>query len=553
MKHTWPILTIALLATTSAPRAAENPADPTTPLVTPAADTTTAAPATPVANPAAEQRRFELQEQLRSADQEYEQAKDEFAELEKQCTRLGQGLDQAERAGDNTRAQSLQAELNELNARRELAKGRFELAIKQRKVLTQRWTLLAGKAEQGNPVAAPAQQSVETGKASSAPPTSKTAPGAPPVATAVTDAKPTAAAPTMASESRPEPANAELRTARRKADQKRQAADRAATEAETTTQRVESLQQEIELERKLLDAAQGKVDNLQATLAALEAEFHRRFGEGVTAIVLQPLRRQIVEKQHELTAAQDETRRRADQLSDLQSQLSAVQLEQIAALGEADQKQGEAQAALQRVQSLENPFTAANTMNWIGRHGLALGMVLVGMVVAGWFCRILVWRFAWLMTRSDDAGSGEERNARVKVFSRFFMRGAYLLILIVGVLMMLDEMGVPIVPLWTMFSAVLAMVAMGFVAIWSVLSNALCAMILLIHQPFCIGNTIELTSVDVRGKVINFNLLFTTLRADNGDLIELPNNTFFQQPIRRTLGRKNVSLDEQLLKEQPTE
>lgn len=103
---------------------------------------------------------------------------------------------------------------------------------------------------------------------------------------------------------------------------------------------------------------------------------------------------------------------------------------------------------------------------------------------------------------------------------------------------------------WAALTAILAMVAIGFVAVWSVLSNTLCSIILLISRPFNIGDTVELTPDNLRGRVVNFNLLYTTLRVESGDrdheTIQVPNNLFFQRAIRRTEGTRKIGLDEQL-------
>ncbi len=99
---------------------------------------------------------------------------------------------------------------------------------------------------------------------------------------------------------------------------------------------------------------------------------------------------------------------------------------------------------------------------------------------------------------------------------------------------------------WTFLSAMLALVAIGFVAVWSVLSNIMCSVILLVTHPFQVGDMIELPAQQLKGKVVNFNLLFTILRDENGGLIQIPNNTFFQTPIRRKPGTTAVSLEEQL-------
>ena len=96
------------------------------------------------------------------------------------------------------------------------------------------------------------------------------------------------------------------------------------------------------------------------------------------------------------------------------------------------------------------------------------------------------------------------------------------------------------------------LIAVGFFASWSVLSNAFCSVILLVYQPFTVGHTIELSDAEVKGKVVNFNLLYTTLEAADGELIHVPNNLFFQQPIRKLAGGGGASLDQQLL-EKPEE
>jgi len=102
---------------------------------------------------------------------------------------------------------------------------------------------------------------------------------------------------------------------------------------------------------------------------------------------------------------------------------------------------------------------------------------------------------------------------------------------------------------WAAITTVLAMIAIGFVAVWSVLSNTLCSVMLILTRPFQVGDTIEVSGPGLRGKVVNFTMLFTTLRADEGDLIRVPNNLFFQQPIRCAVSADAVPLDDQLLRE----
>lgn len=135
-----------------------------------------------------------------------------------------------------------------------------------------------------------------------------------------------------------------------------------------------------------------------------------------------------------------------------------------------------------------------------------------------------------------------------------FERSARGLALIVGALLVLQQFGL-LEYAWTTLTAFLAMVAVGFVAVWSVLSNFFCALILMIARPFDVGDTVEFVGDNARGKVIQFNLLYTTVRDadDETQVIQIPNNFFFQKMIRRRMGQATVSLDQQLKQKEAKE
>ena len=122
----------------------------------------------------------------------------------------------------------------------------------------------------------------------------------------------------------------------------------------------------------------------------------------------------------------------------------------------------------------------------------------------------------------------------------------------VAVLMVLQALHV-IENAWTAVTAAFALLAIAFAAVWSILNHALCAIILMVTRPFDIGDTVELPDVELKGKAIDFNLMFTTLRADDGGMIQVPNNLFFQKPLKRMAGAAPVALDEQLSRGTPTE
>lgn len=103
--------------------------------------------------------------------------------------------------------------------------------------------------------------------------------------------------------------------------------------------------------------------------------------------------------------------------------------------------------------------------------------------------------------------------------------------------------------IWTVLGTVGALVAIGFVAVWSVLSNISCTIMILFFRPFEVGDEIEFTDpAGLRGKVINLNFAYTTLRDKDGRLIQIPNNLFFQRIVKRRLARESAdtSLADQL-------
>lgn len=133
------------------------------------------------------------------------------------------------------------------------------------------------------------------------------------------------------------------------------------------------------------------------------------------------------------------------------------------------------------------------------------------------------------------------------------------LIYISVALIVLQQAGLNVNSLWALITATAAMVAIGFVAVWSVLSNLLCTLMLIIFRPFQIGDKIEIIdpamTSGVQGRVRNINLLFTTLMEKNADndetwRIHVPNNLFFQKLLKCKPGNQTYRLDDQLLEKE---
>ncbi len=181
-----------------------------------------------------------------------------------------------------------------------------------------------------------------------------------------------------------------------------------------------------------------------------------------------------------------------------------------------------------------------HTLNW-----RVIGLGLAAVVVA-----LLVDRVLYSALHTLRA-TGRLPSSTVRIIRRW-ARG---ILVVIVVLFVIGQAGFKIDNFWTLMSTLLAMVAIGFVAVWSVLSNVLCTLIILIWRPFNVGEHIEIQPENIAGKVIDINFMQTLLRTENGDRVTVPNSIFMQRFIKRrkTIDQPRLSLADQLVAKEPSE
>ncbi len=126
-------------------------------------------------------------------------------------------------------------------------------------------------------------------------------------------------------------------------------------------------------------------------------------------------------------------------------------------------------------------------------------------------------------------------------------------ILLIAAALILSLWGFQIGTILALLGSVLGLVAIGFVAVWSVLSNFLCTFVLVIFKPFSVGDELELPTDNVKGRVTDLSLIFTTLQISAEESVIIPNNTFFQRVFKRRLGSNTTGLGDQLRHHQAAE
>jgi len=181
--------------------------------------------------------------------------------------------------------------------------------------------------------------------------------------------------------------------------------------------------------------------------------------------------------------------------------------------------------------------------SWLNWRMLGLGGLVI--LIALIFDRI-VYSAMFTLHRS-----GRLPESTVNIIRRW-IRGV---LLIVVAFALIAVAGLPIDNIWTFLTTLLAMVAIGFVAVWSMLSNILATLVILIWRPFNVGERIELLPEQLQGQVVDINFMYTILKGDDGSRVSVPNNLFTQKFIRRSVvrGQPERTLAEQLEADKPLE
>lgn len=177
-------------------------------------------------------------------------------------------------------------------------------------------------------------------------------------------------------------------------------------------------------------------------------------------------------------------------------------------------------------------------VEWIGPFWMGLQILLI--LVAAYLLQRLVAR---CLTRlSERYPLPPELMVPLRGGLRWLIMGSALIFV-------LERLGVSATVLWTALSGFVAVAAVAFFAMWSVLSNLLCAVLIFTVGPFRIGDVDELVETldkpGVKGRVTAINLLFTTLvelPEAGGALVQVPNSQFFQKSVRRWRGSDGLAV-----------
>ncbi|HKJ91161.1 MAG TPA: mechanosensitive ion channel family protein [Oceanipulchritudo sp.] len=121
-------------------------------------------------------------------------------------------------------------------------------------------------------------------------------------------------------------------------------------------------------------------------------------------------------------------------------------------------------------------------------------------------------------------------NREIRIVSNLILGTATFIILMA----FLEAVNVPLGNVWTAISTLLALVAIGFFAVWSILSHMTAAVVLFLQRPFRIGDYLQFGDETYSGKVVRTGLFFTQVEDSGGGRSQIPNNLLFQRRFRVT-------------------
>ncbi len=309
-----------------------------------------------------------------------------------------------------------------------------------------------------------------------------------------------------------------LLQAQREAKAKEADAKHATTEVKSATERLEALQRSIKAEQEMLEVANQKADQAQHELSELNAKRQPEIAQNPQA--WDALTKQIHEASDRYSEAQKQAQGSRNRLDDLQGQLVSLQQERIAALNEAEETQAAANEAQGKVDRLINPFSLKNIMQWFLDHGPKLLAILIGALILYLTVKLSGRHLVKVVARGGHRGTVRERENRALTLVGVFQNVASLVVVIGGAMMLLDEMGIPIVPL--MGGAAVIGLAAAFGA-QNLVKDYFSGFMLLLEDQYGLNDVVRIG--DIAGVVEGITLRITTLRDLEGVVHFVPHGT----------------------------
>lgn len=273
--------------------------------------------------------------------------------------------------------------------------------------------------------------------------------------------------------------------------------------------RVRAMERSIRNAEQILQTERESVDQAQKMAARLSEILRTR--PPADAAERQALTEELTDAQRRMAESGDRAKRISERLGPLKEDLKEIQEENDAANKAVGEARAAAEAADANLASLLSPMNSRNILRWVSKHGLNLLAILSGMVFLHLAVRQFSRHIVRLVTRNSHRGSEEDRENRASTLVGVLRYAAAIGIFGGGLVMLLDEAGVPVVPL--MGGAAVLGLAVAFGA-QNLIRDYFTGFMMLMEDQYSVNDVVRIGTIS--GLVEQITLRVTVLRDLEG-------------------------------------
>ncbi|MFO0938720.1 MAG: mechanosensitive ion channel [Gemmataceae bacterium] len=279
-------------------------------------------------------------------------------------------------------------------------------------------------------------------------------------------------------------------------------------------ERVRAMERSIQSATKNLEIEQESIANEEKSIANLKSQTPQNEDEeNVRAARLLEVEERLADSKKRVTRMTALIAKFNDSLAELKKELTVVTDEQNA-------KRAVVKASEAELASLLSPFAMRNLFQWFIRKGPHLGLILMGMLLLHLAARQFSRHFVRFITRNSNRGSPEDRENRTQTLVGVFRYASGLIVFGGGTVMLLDEVGVPVVPL--MGGAAVLGLAVAFGA-QNLIRDYFTGFMILTEDQYSVNDVVRIGSI--AGLVEMITLRMTVLRDLEGIRHFIPHGT----------------------------
>ncbi len=279
----------------------------------------------------------------------------------------------------------------------------------------------------------------------------------------------------------------------------------------TMERTIQSAENFLKLERESIEVQRKSIARWNAALTATPPPDEERQHE---------LTDKIAMSEQRLTESQERAKRIASRIGTLQENLAELKAELGIAENQAKEAGEKVSATEAELASLLSPTSPRNIFRWMVAKAPRILLVLVGMILLHLTVRQFSRHIVRFITRNSQRGSPEDRENRASTLVGVFRYAAGVVVLLGGGVMLLDEIGLPIVPL--MGGAAVVGLAVAFGA-QNLIRDYFTGFMMLMEDQYSVNDVVKIGAIS--GLVEAITLRMTVLRDLEGIRHFIPHGT----------------------------